>query len=135
MVYALVSGGLNAAREPHLYTHAVLANMTAYKTRVFSLDGQLIMRLGFNHAWGAKYRARLGVKLSALGFPTSKIKGDQWRLDVVAPEIEGAFSSRTREIQAETHRGVSDIWAREKTRREHSPGGDAGRCFAIGRSV
>ena len=95
--------------------------MTEYQGQVLALDGQQIMRFGFNKAWGAAYRAKLAARLKELGYSVSETKGGMWRMDAVAPEIELEFSARTSRIEKVKAHGVWEMTAWRVTRRRKDP--------------
>jgi len=121
LTYVLVRNGFNQDRDPHLHTHVVILNMTEYQGQVLALDGQQIMRFGFNKAWGAVYRAKLAARLKELGYSVSDTKGGMWRMDAVAPEVELEFSARTSRIEKVKAHGVWEMTAWRVTRRRKDP--------------
>ena len=107
-VYVTVRNVLNHHQDPHLHTHAVIMNMTHNAGKIRALDGQGILRPGFNQGWGAKYRSKLTANLKAAGHSVSSDEKRMPRLDSVPLAVEREFSKRRDEIAAAKGRGVSD---------------------------
>ena len=121
MAYVTVRDGFNRDHDPHLHTHVVVFNMTAYKHRIFALDGREIMARDFNKLWGAMYRAKLAARLNELGYSVSYTKKGELRMDAVPLEVERAFSGRSRAIKAQKEAGLRDVDAWRQSRKEKDP--------------
>lgn len=121
MAYVTVRDGFNRDHDPHLHTHVVVPNMTAYKGRILALDGRQIMTRDFNKLWGAMYRAKLAERLNALGYSVSYTKKGELRMDAVSLEVERAFSGRSRAIKARKEAGLRDFDAWRQSRKEKDP--------------
>lgn len=121
MAYVTVRDGFNRDHDPHLHTHVVVANLTKWRGKVLALDGREIMARDFNKAWGGLYRAKLAARLKELGYDITYTKKGEFRLDAVSLEVERVFSRRRAEIMAEKARGVRDMEAWRRTRKEKAP--------------
>jgi conjugative relaxase-like TrwC/TraI family protein len=121
MAYVTVRDGFNRDHEPHLHTHVVVMNLTAYGDKIMALDGRKIMRHDFNKMWGAMYRAKLAAHLKEAGHSVSYTKKGELRLDSVSMDVELEFSGRRRAIVAAKKRGNRDMAAWRKTRKEKDP--------------
>jgi conjugative relaxase-like TrwC/TraI family protein len=130
MAYVTVRDGFNREHEPHLHTHVVVMNLTAYGDKIMALDGRQIMRHDFNKVWGAMYRAKLAANLKEAGHSVSYTKKGELRLDSVSLDVEQEFSTRRAEIVAAKKRGVRDMEAWRKTRKEKAPDVEKGGVFA-----
>ncbi len=121
MAYVTVRDGFNREHEPHLHTHVVVMNLTAYGDKIMALDGRKIMRHDFNKVWGAMYRAKLAANLTEAGHSVSYTKKGELRLDSVSMDVEREFSSRRADIVAAKKGGARDMAAWRKTRKEKDP--------------
>lgn len=121
VVYVAVRDGFNRDHDPHLHTHVVVANLTAYGDRVMALDGRQIMTRDFNKLWGAMYRAKLAANLNEFGYSVTYTKKGELRMDAVSLEAERAFSGRSREIKAKKEAGLHDMAAWRRSRKEKAP--------------
>ena len=100
LAYVTVRDGFSRDHDPHLHTHVVVANMTAYRGAVLAVDGRRIMTRDFNKLWGAMYRANLAAHLNELGYSVSYTKKGELRMDAVPLAVEREFSGRRAEIEA-----------------------------------
>jgi ATP-dependent exoDNAse (exonuclease V) alpha subunit len=121
MAYVTVRDGFNREHEPHLHTHVVVMNLTAYGDKIMALDGRKIMRHDFNKVWGAMYRAKLAAHLREAGYSVSYTKKGELRLDSVSLEVEREFSTRAAQIEAAMKGGKRHMDAWRKTRKEKDP--------------
>src|ERR1019366_7364775 len=121
MAYVTVRDGFNREHDPHLHTHVVVMNLSAYGDKVMALDGRQILRHDFNKMWGAMYRAKLAANLKEAGYSVSYTKKGELRLDSVSLEVEREFSKRRAEIVAAKKQGIRDAAAWRKTRKEKDP--------------
>jgi conjugative relaxase-like TrwC/TraI family protein len=121
LAYVTVRDGFNREHDPHLHTHVVVMNMTQLGGEILSLDGRQIMRRDFNKMWGAMYRANLAAHLKEAGHSVSYTKKGELRLDSVSLEVEREFSKRRAEIAAAREKGLNDMAAWRKTRKEKAP--------------
>lgn len=121
LAYVTALDGFNRDHEPHLHTHAVIANMTWLNGRVLALDGREIMARGFNRTWGTMYKTKLAAKLKDLGYGITYMKKGEFRLDAVSLEVEKAFSGRRAEILEAKERGLRDMQAWDSTRKKKDP--------------
>lgn len=80
----------NRNGEPHLHTHAVIANISENGKRV-DFDTR------YAHAIGTAYRAELAAELERLGFRIER-DGRSFRIKDVPRELEQALSTRAQQI-------------------------------------
>lgn len=122
LAYVAARDGFNRDHEPHLHTHVVAMNMTAYKGKVLAVDGKQIMTRDFNKMWGAMYRAKLAAHLKEQGYSISYTKKGEMRLDAVSLDLEREFSGRRAAIVAAKEGGKTrDIDAWRTTRKQKDP--------------
>ena len=129
LAYVTVRDGFNRDHDPHLHTHVVVANMTAYRDRILALDGRQIMTRDFNKLWGAMYRAKLAAHLNEVGYSVSYTKKGELRMDAVPLEVERAFSGRRNEIQARKESGLRDVEAWRRSRKAKNPAVEKGHVL------
>jgi conjugative relaxase-like TrwC/TraI family protein len=121
MAYVTVRDGFNRNHDPHLHTHVVVANMTAYGDKIMALDGRQIMRHDFNKLGDSLYQNKLAANLKEAGYSLTYGQKGHWRMDVVPLAVEREFSTRRVEIEAAKERGIRDMAAWRATRKEKDP--------------
>lgn len=104
MVAALFRHEVNRNQDPHLHTHAVIANMTRPSPdhggdgKWRSIEGASL----FYHKMemGALYRTHLALKVRELGYEIERTHMDgRFDLKGVSKSINAAFSTRSQEIR------------------------------------
>ena len=122
MVYATVKDGYSREHDPHLHTHCILMNITQWQNKFMGISILKILQKDFNKMFGAIYRSKLAAKLTENGYNIKYIKNGEWRLDKVSREMEWEFSKRREQILREKAKGLIDMDAWHKTRKEKTPG-------------
>lgn len=105
MIAALFRHEVNRNQDPHLHTHAVIANMTRQSLETGgddkwrSIEGASL----FHHKMelGAMYRAELAMNVRELGYEVERTHMDgRFNLKGVPKSVLDAFSTRSRDIRA-----------------------------------
>ncbi|PKK86444.1 MAG: hypothetical protein CVT48_01195 [Thermoplasmata archaeon HGW-Thermoplasmata-1] len=119
MVWVQVEDGFNREKEPHLHTHCILMNLTEVGDKVVALDGREIMKRDFYKFFDALYKRRLEKELKEyLHYDLTYTKGGEWRLNKISRECEDAFSKRHQQIVEAKEKGMRDMDAWRKTRKD-----------------
>lgn len=121
----------NRAGEPHLHTHAVVANITENGKRL-DFDTR------YTHAAGTAYRVELARELERLGFAVER-DGKSFRIVGFSRDLEKELSTRGEQIAArEAATGFSGDKARETHQvatREHKADNPRETAFQIARAA
>lgn len=121
MCWVQVNDGFNREHDPHLHTHAIVFNLTEYQNKYMALRSRELFQHEVNQFAGAYYRQTLADELKKIDLSITYLKGGEFRLDLIAGEVEKEFSTRRAQITKAKGGGASDLDAWRKTRKDKNP--------------